>query len=102
MIQDTSISPELYFARSKDGLPLGWGIHDPERTDQSDYDYNDLKECTVVWAVSIPGLSPWCFEAPLNIHSETQQPQPQKFPLQGPHVGAQLKARQFYSPNHLC
>jgi|ERR1700722_2261823 len=56
MVQDTSLSPEIYLSRKADGTCGGWGLGDCDETN----DYTLLKECTVVWAVSIPGESPWC------------------------------------------
>lgn len=76
MVQDTSISPELYLVNIEG---------------------NDiLKECDVFWVVSIPGQSAWstnetrsadCFasDSPLQSH---------KYPIpHGSHIGIQVKVR---------
>lgn len=51
----------MYLSKSKNGRCGGWGIEfsvgDEERVD-----YSDLRECTVLWAVSVPAESAWCAE----------------------------------------
>jgi hypothetical protein len=62
MIQDTSISPEMYVAKLPDGSCGGWGLmHEVENKNhhESDFDYAHFRECTVVWAVSVPGETDW-------------------------------------------
>lgn len=66
MVQDTSSSPEIYLARQSNGQFGGWGIADSN--DASDVNYSDLRECTVVWAVSVPGESLWCAQETTNPH----------------------------------
>ena len=63
MVQDTSPSSEMYLQKSSDGSLGGWGIH--EEIDSGSghaIDYADLRECSVMWAVSVPGESQWCSE----------------------------------------
>lgn len=62
--------------------------------------YADLRECTVVWAVTIPGECPWVADAldgPLTTAGKRathRPPQPHKFPIpNAPHVGVQVKVR---------
>lgn len=63
MVQDTSPSPEMYLSKLKGDKCGGWGIIEDETTIENvDYDYADLQECTVVWAVGIPGEGVWCGE----------------------------------------
>lgn len=65
MVQDTSFPPQFY--ATDDGL----------------------KECTVLWAVSVPGESPWCTPSPLTGYKSLR---PYKFPIPGaPHLGVQIK-----------
>lgn len=65
MVQDTSPSPEMYLSKFADGKCGGWGIGLAEEDvnvnpdAESDYEYADLRECTVLWAVSVPGESEW-------------------------------------------
>ena len=62
MVQDTSSSAEMYLEKHADGALGGWGIEssslDPSN-DQTVIDYNELRECTVLWAVNVPGESLW-------------------------------------------
>ena len=61
MVQDNSKSPEMYLAVN-DGKCAGWGLEDDDTTLQDVVvDVNILGERHLVWAVSIPGLSAWCF-----------------------------------------
>ncbi|CAA7267982.1 unnamed protein product [Cyclocybe aegerita] len=95
MIQDTSISPELYLAFSENGVGGGWGLPDGGTNQTGDVRTSDLRECSVFWAVTIPGLSAWCFEG--NPLSETSVAhccmRPHKYPVpDAPHIGVQLKA----------
>ena len=52
-----------------------------------------LRERSVFWAISVPGLSAWCVNGGLPDASTFQQSvQPHKFPVpNASHVGAQLK-----------
>ncbi|OBZ75868.1 Mini-chromosome maintenance complex-binding protein [Grifola frondosa] len=62
MVQDTSLSSEMYLSKSKSGNCGGWGIHDTSEGEEDDrvgVDYADLRECTVLWAVNVPGESSW-------------------------------------------
>lgn len=59
MVQDPSPSAEMYLCKTNTGGLGGWGIH--EESDVEDtLDYADLRECTVLWTVSVPGESRWC------------------------------------------
>ncbi|KZT26349.1 hypothetical protein NEOLEDRAFT_1113066 [Neolentinus lepideus HHB14362 ss-1] len=97
MVQDTSQSPEMYISRLADGTPGGWNLEsgaDDDLLRQSDY--ANLRECTVIWATSIPGESDWVSDL-LDGGSEEsdvvhQPARPHKFPIPDlPHVGAQVK-----------
>ncbi|KAJ7070358.1 putative alanine racemase-domain-containing protein [Mycena belliarum] len=97
MIQDTSPSPEMYLAKRSGGRCGGWGLTDDQSTD--DLEYSDLRENTVVWAVSVPSESPWV-AAELDTASSLTRPtilesrphKPHKFPDPGtPHLGVQVK-----------
>ena len=96
MIQDTSPSPEMYLARWNTTQCGGWGLDVAHPGDQDQINYADLRERTVLWAVTIPGESPWC-TAHLDgmLPQETaihNPPRPHKFPVpDAPHVGVQVK-----------
>lgn len=94
MIQDTSLPSTLYLAISADGHCGGWGIPQGIAPDR-DIDYSHLKEASTFWAVSIPGLSPWCGSESQSPVLELRQPtQPHKFPLPSVnHIGVQVKVR---------
>lgn len=63
MVQDTSASPEMYLSKLKAGGPGGWGIEiAPADQDAGSIDYDVIRECTTMWAVTIPGESSWCAE----------------------------------------
>ena len=49
----------MYLRRTTSGTLGGWGIHSGEDED-TNIDYNELRECNVLWAVSVPGESSWC------------------------------------------
>ncbi|KAG6878774.1 hypothetical protein C0993_008073 [Termitomyces sp. T159_Od127] len=95
MIQDTSPSPEMYLARRSGARCGGWGQSDPASF--QGIDYADLRECTVLWAVSVPGESPWCTAAVENVdapqrHAAHTPSHPHKFPVPGMHhLGVQIK-----------
>ncbi|RDB21489.1 Mini-chromosome maintenance complex-binding protein [Hypsizygus marmoreus] len=94
MIQDTSPSPEIYLAKRSGGRCGGWGLGDDATTQADNIDYANLKECTVFWAVSVPGESPWTApvaDLPPN-RATHRPPHPHKYPVPGaPHVGVQVK-----------
>ena len=68
MVQDTSLSQEMYLAKLSHGGCGGWGIGDVGDASTSELDYANLRQCHVIWAVSIPGESPWCLDA---LHAAT-------------------------------
>ncbi|KAI0928219.1 hypothetical protein AcW2_004299 [Taiwanofungus camphoratus] len=111
MVQDTSPSSEMYLSKSKNGRCGGWGIEfsvgDEERVD-----YSDLRECTVLWAVSVPAESAWCAEELDGPESQQERPPrpaagnpytPQhlhKYPHPTvPHVGVQVKLYDTNEPD---
>ena len=57
------MSPEVYLSSTQGGKCGGWGLAEEaaKAGDESKIDYAKLKERGVVWAVSIPGQSDWCF-----------------------------------------
>jgi len=61
MVQDTSPSPEMYLSKLKDGRCGGWGLSDSSQSEggDTDFNYNDLRDCVVLWAVSVPGETEW-------------------------------------------
>lgn len=59
MIQDTSTSTEMYLSKSKSGECGGWGIDFPTEEEDARVDFADLRECSVLWAVSVPSQSTW-------------------------------------------
>lgn len=63
MVQDTSASPAMYLAQTRSGSCAGWGIAHPDEDEGSDINYGDLRDCSVVWAVNVPGESEWYKEA---------------------------------------
>ena len=52
----------MYLSKLKGNKCGGWGITDEATTEDIDYSYADLQECTVVWAVSVPGENQWSSE----------------------------------------
>lgn len=92
MVQDTSLSPELYLSTLKNGDCGGWGITD-DLSSEDDVRYTDLRECSVLWGVSVPGLSSWCNgdASQLDVHPG----QLHKYPIpSAPHIGVQIKVTQ--------
>ncbi|KAJ7093101.1 putative alanine racemase-domain-containing protein [Mycena epipterygia] len=95
MIQDTSPSPEMYLAKRSGGRCGGWGLTD-DASSADDFNYADLRENAVVWAVSVPGESPW---VAAEMNADTDAPRStvpeshaHKFPVPGaPHLGVQAK-----------
>ncbi|EKM55766.1 uncharacterized protein PHACADRAFT_95582 [Phanerochaete carnosa HHB-10118-sp] len=97
MVQDTSPSPGMYLRRKASGSLGGWGLHeDTPGDDDQNVDVSELRECTTVWAVSIPGESDWCFE---ELSGPSEQSPHVHVPLksykypdhEGSHVGVQVK-----------
>ncbi|KAJ7716661.1 hypothetical protein DFH07DRAFT_862016 [Mycena maculata] len=93
MVQDTSPAPEMYLTRRSGGRCGGWGLADD---DEGDVNYTDLAECTVVWAVSLPGESPWVaqeLDGDANKERvEMPESHPHKYPVPStPHLGVQVK-----------
>ncbi|KXN90462.1 Mini-chromosome maintenance complex-binding protein [Leucoagaricus sp. SymC.cos] len=89
MVQDISASPEIYLARRPSNQPGGCELTGAD--DSTEVNYADLRECTVLWAVSVPGESPWCSHLQQNT-AEQKPARPHKFPIpDAPHVGAQVK-----------
>ncbi|KAH8102871.1 mini-chromosome maintenance replisome factor-domain-containing protein [Cristinia sonorae] len=62
MVQDPSSSSEMYLARTKSGKLSGWGI-EVDDGDHHDVEVENLRECTVLWAISVPGESEWVSKA---------------------------------------
>lgn len=59
MVQDTSSSPEMYLSKLKGNICGGWGMTDESASENTEYSYADLRECTVIWAVNVPGENMW-------------------------------------------
>ncbi|KAH9946368.1 mini-chromosome maintenance replisome factor-domain-containing protein [Epithele typhae] len=66
MVQDTSLSPEMYLSKLESGDSGGWGIYETQGASSSnasdDVQYANLRECDIVWAVSVPAESQWSAE----------------------------------------
>ena len=64
MVQDTSPSSEMYLRRTPAGSLGGWGVHEEigDSENNQEVDYSQLRECNILWAVSVPGESEWCRE----------------------------------------
>ncbi|TFK99027.1 hypothetical protein BDV98DRAFT_533420 [Pterulicium gracile] len=93
MIQDTSPSPELYLFRLGDKHG-GWGLVDDDAEESADQvDYNDLRERTVVWGTSVPGVGKWCEDVvEEEDDSSRYEGQAHKHPIPGAkHRSAQIK-----------
>jgi hypothetical protein len=105
MIQDTSCSPEVYLSRRSNGDCGGWGLTEPDGAINGDgsVDYDLLKECSLVWAVSIPGKSHWCSGGRDAITDTSASSLfPHKYPLHStPHLGVQVKVNLFFFFNEL-
>lgn len=101
MIQDTSSSSEIYLARRRNGHTSGWGLFADtlDGRDDAGIDYADLRECSVLWAVSIPGESEWCIDDLPGDHGSKpyephQEARPHKYPAaNSKHIGVQVKVR---------
>ncbi|KAI0004499.1 putative alanine racemase-domain-containing protein [Russula compacta] len=92
LVQDTSPSPEMYLSKLRDGKCGGWGLSDSSQSDgdDTDFNYNDLRDCIVLWAVSVPGETAW-YQAVSNGNSLDSLDQ-------GRHVGP-LRAHKYPFPN---
>lgn len=56
----------MYLSKTKSGKCAGWGLATttPNAEDDGDnINYADLRDCSVVWAVSVPGESDWWKES---------------------------------------
>ncbi|KAI0646777.1 mini-chromosome maintenance replisome factor-domain-containing protein [Trametes meyenii] len=103
MVQDTSLSTEMYLSRFPDGSCGGWGIYGTESGGSSSpqVDYANLQECSVLWATSVPAESNWCateLDGPIpddtqsNSASEFVLRRAHKYPhTEFNHVGVQVK-----------
>ncbi|KAI6167199.1 mini-chromosome maintenance replisome factor-domain-containing protein [Pisolithus thermaeus] len=96
MIQDTSLSPELYVAELSNHRCGGWGLSASDSSEASDsVGYQDLQELTAMWAVSVPAESAWHVEeaSPLVSSFPAHVPlRPHKFPIpDASHIGVQIK-----------
>ena len=60
-VQDTSPSPEVYLSLLQDGHPGGWGLAE-KAGDQGPLEVQHLRQREVVWAISVPGESPFVAE----------------------------------------
>ncbi|KAI0670668.1 mini-chromosome maintenance replisome factor-domain-containing protein [Trametes maxima] len=101
MVQDTSLSTEMYISKFPDGSCGGWGIYETQSGSSSgtrEVDYDNLRECSVLWATSVPAESDWCaneLDGPmpgLNAISATAPQRAHKYPhMESNHVGVQVK-----------
>ena len=63
MVQDTSLSTEMYLCKLRNGTCGGWGLYETDEgrgSSSRDVDYSNLQECDVLWATSVPAESGWC------------------------------------------
>ncbi|KAI0284000.1 mini-chromosome maintenance replisome factor-domain-containing protein [Russula aff. rugulosa BPL654] len=99
LVQDTSPSPEIYLSKLRDGKCGGWGLSDssqPGGDIDTDFANDDLRDCVVLWAVSVPGETEW-YRALLTEDSldQGQRVEPlraHKYPIPGEtHCGVQIK-----------
>ncbi|KAH9901638.1 mini-chromosome maintenance replisome factor-domain-containing protein [Cubamyces lactineus] len=106
MVQDTSLSTEMYLSQFADGGCGGWGIYETDGGSSSsvqEVDYANLQECSVLWATSVPAESAWCKEelngprsesarTPIPTTSGQVSPRAHKYPHPDTnHVGVQVK-----------
>jgi hypothetical protein len=103
MIQDTSPSPEMYLAKRSDGRCGGWGLTE-DILNAENFNYSDLRENAVVWAVSVPAESAWVTtELDGTPNDDVSRPiapktHSHKFPIPGaPHIGVQVKVGATFS-----
>ena len=62
MIQDIP-SPEMYLSRLPEGRCGGWNLYqDLIASTPTDINFHDLRECSVFWAITVPGESQWHVE----------------------------------------
>ena len=62
MIQDIP-SPEMYLSRLPGGRCGGWSLYEELATPNSIHvNFRDLRECSVFWAITVPGESQWYAE----------------------------------------
>ena len=52
----------MYLSKLEGNKCGGWGIANETVGEGVDYSYADLQECTVVWAVNVPGENRWSVE----------------------------------------
>lgn len=99
LVQDTSLSPEIYLSKLRDGKCGGWGMTETSQgdgDDSSNVDYNLLRDCVVLWAVSVPGETEW-YQSASDGHpsARDQHVEPlraHKYPIPGgAHCGVQVK-----------
>jgi len=118
MIQDTSLASEMYLATLPDTSCGGWGFamntSDSDDLFDASAQVDKLRECAVMWAVTVPGETAWvrtglshsntsasaltwerrepCSRNPdpstRLLHKPTQ---PHKYVNVQPHVGVQVK-----------
>ncbi|KAI0371789.1 hypothetical protein BV20DRAFT_965065 [Pilatotrama ljubarskyi] len=103
MVQDTSLSTEMYLSEFADGSCGGWGIYETEGGSSSSsrgVDYANLRECNVLWATSVPAESEWIADELDGVTSERPvipitapaSGRSYKYPHAGAdHVGVQVK-----------
>ena len=96
MVQDTSLSNEIYLAGPTCG---GWGL--PSNVTSSDnIDHANLRECAIFWAVTIPGETKWCSgvaDQISNLSTSCRTFHPHKFPVpDAAHIGIQVKASNYH------
>lgn len=59
MIQDIP-SPEMYLSRIPEGRCGGWNLYqDLGASTSTDINFHNLQECSVFWAITVPGESQW-------------------------------------------
>lgn len=78
MIQDTSLTPEIYLAHLGDSC-CGWGMSPSTQAERDimshlTHSHSDLREASVVWAVSIPAESQWYIDETSPSVSSTRTP----------------------------
>ncbi|OJT14187.1 Mini-chromosome maintenance complex-binding protein [Trametes pubescens] len=106
MVQDTSLSTEMYLSKFSDGSCGGWGIYETEGGSSSsspEVEYTNLRECSVLWATSVPAESKWCADELNGLRivpgdsssvptSTAVSPWSYKYPhAESGHVGVQVK-----------
>ncbi|KAF8500970.1 mini-chromosome maintenance replisome factor-domain-containing protein [Russula emetica] len=106
LVQDTSPSPEIYLSKLRDGKCGGWGLSDSSQPgDDIDFANNDLRDCVVLWAVSVPGETEWYralstedsldqgeFKFPPTGGQRVEPLRAHKYPIPGEtHCGVQIK-----------